>query len=421
MHLTRSIALLCTLLVPPAAPASDWPGWRGPARTGAVPSDEPVPTNLPQPAQVVWKVPVGYAIASPIVIGPAVIYLDNQQNKEVVHAVDRATGKELWSDVLDDVHKDSQSAPGPRCTPVADAQRVYAQSGRGTLHCLALPDGKLLWQKKYVTDFGATFIGEKGKAAGATRHGYTATPLVDGDHLLVEAGGSPDSAIVCLEKTTGNVIWKAERETPAYAAPMLATIDGTRQMVAFMIDGVIGLDPADGKLLWRYPITTSLGRHAATPVIAGDRVVVSSHEAGLIGLRIARQPDGTWTAAQEWGSKNLAINFASPVLAGHHLYGVGPSKNLICVDVKGGQPAWSKEGFFTGNPGKAYAGMIVMGKNVLTLTDDGQLVLFAADPSGYKEVSRVRVCGKNWCIPAYADGRLYLRDEKELICLQLLP
>jgi outer membrane protein assembly factor BamB len=156
-------------------------------------------------------------------------------------------------------------------------------------------------------------------------------------------------------------------------------------------------------------------------VIDGDRVVVSSHEAGLIGLRISHQPDGTWTANEEWRSKNLAINFASPVLVGDHLYGVGPQKNLICVDVKSGQPAWSKDGFFTGNPGKSYAGMIVMGTNVLTLTDDGQLVLFVADPSGYKEISRERICGKTWCIPAYADGKVYLRDEKELICLQLLP
>jgi outer membrane protein assembly factor BamB len=419
MPLNRCLPLLIAALFVSPVHASDWPQWRGPQRTGHVPSGEPVPATLPQTPQVLWNIPVGFGIASPIVSGDFVIYIDAQNNKEVVHAVERATGKERWNHILDDVHKDGQSAPGPRCTPMIDAKRIYAQSGRGKLHCLSLDDGKILWQSDYVKDFGATFIGEKGKAEGATRHGYTATPMIDGDHLIVEAGGSPDGSLVCFNKADGTVIWKSKGGTPAYATPMLATIDGIPQIIAFMTDAVIGVSPTDGNVFWRSPVKTSLGRHAATPVIFGNRVVVSSHEAGLIAIDLSHTAD-QWNAAPAWTEKDLAINFASPVAVGDFLYGVGPNKKLICVKVTTGNAAWIKEGFFTGNPSKSYAGMIVLDKNILTLTDDGQLVLFAADPTAYREISRVRACGKNWCIPAYADGMLYLRDDTTLICLKLM-
>ena len=415
----RLLVLLITALFLTAAHASDWPQWRGPERTGYVPANEPVPAALPPSPDIVWHIPVGFGIASPIVAGGVVVYIDAQQSKEVVHAVDRATGQERWRDILDDVHKDSQSAPGPRCTPMIDGKRVFAQSGRGNLRVLSLDDGKVLWQTSYVKDLGATFIGEKGNAEGSVRHGYTATPLIDGEHFIAEAGGSPEGSLVCFDKSSGTVIWKSKSGTPAYASPMLTTIDGVSQVVAFMTDAVVGISSSDGKTLWRVPVKTSLGRHAATPLIFDHRIIVSSHEAGLIAVDLSNTGQ-EWKATQAWAQKDLAINFASPVAVDHFLFGVGPRKNLICVDAATGKAVWSKEEFFTGSPSKAYAGMLVLGRNILILTDDGQLVLIAADSGAYREISRLRACGKNWCIPAYADGMLYLRDEKELVCLKML-
>ena len=147
--------------------------------------------------------------------------------------------------------------------------------------------------------------------------------------------------------------------------------------------------------------------------------MISSHEFGLVGTRIVRSGDH-FAATPAWTNKVAAINFASPVAVGAHLYGVGPSKNLVCVDAKTGELAWSKEGYFTSAAGKAHASFIVMGENILVLTDGGQLVLIAADPKACRELSRAQVCGNTWCNPAYADGKLYLRDAKELLCVELL-
>jgi outer membrane protein assembly factor BamB len=399
---------------------ADWPCWRGPEGTGHVPAGVAVPKTLPAEPAVVWHVPVGFGLDSPIVSAGKVVYLDHQQGKEVVHAAEAATGKELWSAPLDEVHKDAQSAPGPRCTPSADGERVYAQSCRGQLQCLSLADGKVVWQTNFVKDFGAKFFGETGPAVGASRHGYTGSPLIDGDRLLVGVGGVKGASVVCFDKKTGKVLWQSQDDVPGYSGPVLTTIGGVRQVVSFTAVAVIGLDAADGKLLWRFPVSTGLGRHATTPVVVGDVVMVSSHQAGLLGVRVTKDGEA-WQAKQAWVSKPLAVNFASCVAAGDHLYGLASPKTLFCVDAQSGQKAWAKESFFADSGAKGYASFLVMGENILMLTESGELFLLAADAKELRTISTAKACGRNWCNPAYADGKLFLRDEKELRCLQLLP
>jgi outer membrane protein assembly factor BamB len=218
---------------------------------------------------------------------------------------------------------------------------------------------------------------------------------------------------------TGKVVWQSGDDMPGYAPPIMATLAGKRQMIAFTAIAVIGVDPVNGGELWRIPVKTALGRHAATPIAFEDFVVVSSHQAGMIGIKVSQRGNGL-KAEIAWNNKEAAINFAAPVSVGSSLFGVGPNKNLICVDIPTGKILWSKDSFFTSNGGKAYAGMIVMGKNLLILADDGQLVMISADSSAYHEVGRTQGCGTNWCNPAYADGKLFLRDANELRCLDLM-
>jgi len=401
------------------ARAEDWPQWRGPMRTGHVAAGVAVPKGLPETPVVVWKAPLGNGLSSPVVAGGRVFILDNQQNKEVAHAFDAATGKEAWAAPIDEAFKDSQSTPGPRCTPVADgAERVFVQSCRGELQCLSAADGKVVWRTNFVKDFGAIFIGESGPAEGARRHGNTGSPMIEGEHLIAEVGGK-GAAVVCFEKATGKVVWKAGEDIPAYAAPMIADLGGVRQVVAFMSQAVIGMDVKTGALLWRVPVKTALGRHVTTPIVAGDMVLVASHQAGLMGIKVTKEGEG-FKADKAWTEKATAINFSSPVVVGQHLYGVGPGKNVVCVEVATGKLAWSKDGLFGGNAGNAHAGMIVMGENILMLSDRGELTLFAADPAAFKQVGRAQVSGQNWCNPAYAGGKVYLRDAKELRCVGVI-
>lgn len=414
-RLTVIPVLLC--VIAGSVEAADWPQWRGPQGNGHVPPGEPVPASLPRAPRHVWKQSVGFSLGSPVVSGGIVYHLDNQGDKEVVHALETATGKERWKVVLDDVHKDYQSPPGPRSTPTVDGDRVYVQSCRGEFRCLALADGKTIWRVNFVTDFKADYTGEKGMVPGASRHGYTSSPFIDGEHLLVAVGGQEGASIVCFNKRSGRVIWKSQDDIPGYGGPVVANLAGVQHVVAFMAEAVIGLRRDNGALLWRVPVKTSYGRHAVTPLVWDDLVIVGSHLAGTMALKIARQGDRV-TADTAWNEKRIALNISSPVLVGDHVYGLGPAGMLFCADARTGKETWSVE---VSSGANARAQIVVLEKNLLVLTDAGELLLIPADPAAGRIAARAKVCGETWSNPAFADGRLYLRDKEHLLCLELGP
>ena len=197
---------------------------------------------------------------------------------------------------------------GPVARPLIDGDRVYAVSCRGKLACLSLTDGKELWTISYTTDFAAQFIGEKGNVAGAGRHGNNGTPLVVGERLYACAGGEEGAGVVCLDKMTGKVIWKSQNDLAGYAPPMMAKLAGVEQLICFTSEALIGLDPQNGNLFWRRPIKTAFGRHATAPVWHEDMVVVSSHQAGMIAMRIKRQENEV-KAEEAWGLKRERDEF----------------------------------------------------------------------------------------------------------------
>ena len=410
------VCLFVSSLIAHFATAADWPRWRGPDNTGYVPADEAVPAALPKEPKLLWEVKLGEGVGSPVVAGGRVFCLDNRDDKETLCAFDLAGGKELWHVPIDEVITDGIGT-GPRGTPVVDGPRVFVQSCRGKFQCLGAADGKLIWQTNFVKDFGAIFTGEKGQSQAAARHGYTGPPLVDGQRIIVGVGGRHGASVVCFDKTDGRVIWKSQDDVPGYDGPMIATLAGVRQVVSFTADGVIGLDAADGKLLWRCQVKTTFSRHIITPVADDDTVVVSSHEAGLLGFRVTPAAGGM-KAEEAWRRKDLAVNVANPVLVGRWLYGLGPKKKLFCLDIKTGKESWSKSSVLA-SPA-AYVSLLVMKDNLLALGDSGRLYLLAADPTACRVLSSTAVCGKNWCNPAYVDGKLLIRDHESLQCVELM-
>ena len=405
----RLVLLLSLALAVERSSAEDWPQWRGPRRDGHAPPTARAMAALPAEPRVVWRMKIGEGFASPIVADGKVFYFDNQAGKETLHAIAESDRHELWRAAVDDTFKDEQGPPGPRCTPIVDGDRVYAQSGKGELQCLRVTDGHLVWRVNFLKDFGAVFLGEDSKVPGAAEHGYTAAPAIDKDSLIACVGGTNGAGIVCFEKRSGKVRWKSQDDLAAYAAPVIATVSGVRQSVCFTAGGLIGLDLGNGALLWRVPIKTSYGRNCTTPVMVDDWVIAGSYQAGLIGVKVSRNGDG-FRAEQAWVNKAAAPNFSSPVAVGRFVFGLGPTKNLICVEATTGKLAWSKEGWFMTAANMAHAAFLVFGENILVCTDGGQLILIAADASECRELGRAQVCGLNWCNPAFADGRLYVRD-----------
>jgi len=400
----------------PSAGASDWPQWLGPTRNGHAPLDAPAPASLPKEARPVWKVAVGGGHSGPVVAGSRLVYVDENGTQEVAHALDAATGKELWKVEYAERFQDEWGA-GPRATPIVDGNRLYVQACNGEFRCLALEDGKTIWQTSFEKDFGVKFLGSKANEGTATRRGNNGSGVIDGRHLVLPVGGTQGASLVCFDKLDGKVLWKSGDDEAAYSSLMVGTLAGTRQVVAFTAEALLGADLETGKILWRVPLKTNAKRHTASPVIFGDRVTVNSHTFGLACFEISKDSGG-FKATEAWSNKELKINLATPALVDGHLYCQGPSKDYVCADARTGQTRWSQPGFGLGR--KDYASTIAVGKNLLVLSEDGTLLLLAASPEKYTELARTQVCGNTWSFPAYANGKLYVRDARSLQCIDLL-
>lgn len=415
---TARLCVFLPLLASLQSSAADWPRWRGPNADGHVPATAAVPASLPAEPVFAWRRKVGFGLGSPVVSAGVVYYLDNQENKETLHAADAATGVDRWTFVLDEAFKDNQSPAGPRSTPLVDGNRVYVTSCKGEFQCLDTATGKPIWGVNFVRDFNAIFTGEKGQTPGAGRHGNTGTPWIEGNRIFVNVGGSEGASVVCLDKRDGKVIWKSQSDIPGNGGPVVATLAGRKQVLTFTVEAVIGLDFETGALLWRVPVKTSFGRHVASPVVLGDLVIAGSHQAGLMGIKVSRSGE-SFTTENAYIEKRVAINFSSPVLRDGYLYGLGPAGIIFCADARTAETKWSHQLRAAGN--KAHAGFVVLKDKILVLSDTGDLLLASADPKEFRLISQLKVCGDNWCNPAYADGKLFLRDKEGLLGLSLLP
>jgi len=400
-----------------AVNGSDWPQWRGPTRDGRANDTSAASVMLPKERAPLWKLQIGSGHSSPVVAGSRLVYLDENGTREVAHAVDALTGKELWQRPFAARFQDEWGA-GPRSTPLMDEERVYVQSCDGEFLCLSLKDGSILWQTSFAKDFNVKFLGSKANEGTATRRGNNGSGVIDGGRIVLPVGNTNGASLVCFDKLTGKTIWKSGSDEAAYSSFMAATLGGVRQVVAFTADALLGADIESGKILWRVPLKTNAKRHAASPLIFDDHVVVNSHSVGLLCFHIQRDTGG-WQAEPAWANTDLKINLATPVLVNGHLYCQGAERDYVCVDAKTGRTKWSQAGFGLGK--KDYSSTIVLGgERLLVLTEDGTLLLLAATPERYTEVARLQVCGNTWSHPAYVDGRLYIRDARSLFCLPLV-
>lgn len=422
MHVRRF--LLFTTVAAFLTSAADWPQWRGPHRDGSAWDTEPPLNSLPADSRIVWRLRTGPGWASPVVAAGRVFYADAQGGREILHALDATDGTERWHADIDAVMHDEQGPDGPRGVPLVDGERVFYQSCLGELQSRRVADGTLIWRTNFRKDFGSPWLGEDSVIPGAAEHGYTASPLLAGGYLIACVGSTNGAGIVAFDPGSGAVRWKSQDDLAAYAAPIVASLAGETQVICFTVSGLVSIRPSDGRVLWRVPLKTNYGRNCLTPVVVGDRVITGSYQSGLLGVQVTRREE-TWTATRVWTNTTATMNFASPVGAGRFVYGVGPEKNLVCVEAATGRTAWSQPGPFSGSAGNSFAAILRIGDTLLAVTDSGEALLLAEDPTAYRELGRTQVCGRTWSHPAYADGRLYVQDglsgPGNLRCLELRP
>ncbi len=382
-----------------------WSQWRGPEGSGISSETGWNPATLADGAKVVWRTNVGSGYSS-VVIRKGLLYtMGSQTNQEIVRCLKARTGEEVWKYTYD---CKSVPTPGARVTPTVDGDSLYTMSGRGLVLCLDARNGTVKWQRDVVAE----------KQSQMPFYGFSGSPVVDGDLLLVNAGRCG----IALNKQTGKTVWASEPELGGYATPVVRVMAGRRVAVIFGQKALYAVDVQNGERQWAYPWDTGFDSNAADPIIAGQKVFVSSCYAkgnvngdkGCALLDVTTgEPKPVWT------NLSMRSHFSSAVVLAGHVYGfdgrAGNSKTALkCIDLETGEERWSHV--------LGFGSLMAVGGKLIVLTEQGCLLIVEATPAGYRELSKADnlLSKKCWTVPVLCGGRIYCRNEQgDLVCVDV--
>jgi outer membrane protein assembly factor BamB len=403
--MTFMLRALCGFLFLPAGvslalaqPApGDWTQWRGPNRDGGVPSFA-APKAWPAQLTARWKVEVGLGYATPVVIGNRVYMFARRGGDEVLSAHDAATGKELWATryaaPYDLVRAASPHGMGPKGTPVFADGRLFTLGISGILSAFDAASGKLLWQKP---------------APPSTPFYSTAqSPMVDRGRVIVHVGGMKGGALTAFEAATGKELWRWSGDGPSYASPIVAEFGGTRQVITFTQDNLVGVSADTGELLWLRPFKTPNSVNANTPLLYRDMVIVSGQEAGITAFRITRQQN-KWVTENVWKNDDVFYRLTNGIVVRDAVFSLSPESFgfYFYVDAQTGKTLWRGEPRAAEN-----AAIMKAGDLLIILEHDGELVIAnGSDTTRLAEVRRYKVSDQaTWAQPAISGNRVFVKD-----------
>ena len=385
--------------------AADWPQWLGAQRDGLT-SETGLLDSWPEggPPSVWINRDVGLGYSGPTIVEGKIYLMGLRGGVEQLIALDEASGDELWSTDLGPAYTNDWG-DGPRGTPTVDGERIYVLAAEGRLSCVDRSTGKVDWSIELVADLGGAI----------PVWGYSESPLIDGDLVLVTPGGE-QGAIVALDKNMGKVVWQSSDldDGAHYSSLVVAMLHGKKQYVQLLEKRLVGVDPSDGALLWEVPWP---GRVAVipTPIVQGNQIYVTTgYGVGCMLVEI----DAENNAEVLYDNKVMKNHHGGVVLLGAHIFGHSDSVGWVCQDFATGERVW-RERSELGKGAIAYAD----GHFYCLSEDEGEVVLIAASPDSWEERGRFTLTpqteqrkpkGKVWTHPVIANGRLYLRDQELL-------
>jgi outer membrane protein assembly factor BamB len=386
---------------------ADWPQFLGPNRDGVYSGDDIADAFAAGGPPSVWEKNVGAGFSGPVVANGRLILFHRLGGKEVVEALDAATGKPIWKfEYATSYRDDFGFDEGPRAAPVVSGGQVYTFGAEGMLHCLQFAGGGKIWSLDTHREFGVSkgFFG----AAGA--------PLVEGSRIFLNAGGKSGAGLVALDKDTGRVLWKATNDEASYSSPIVATFGGKPHLLAFTRAGLVGADPASGEIYFQFPwrARTQASVNAATPLVIGDLIFLSaSYGTGAAVLRVnGSQLEKLWS-----GDDSLTNHYSTSVYHDGNLYGYHGrqeyGQSFRAVELRTGKVRWSEDKFGAGTVTRA-------GNRLLLMRENGELVMIRAAPDRFEALSRAQILpGTVRAYPAIANGLFYARNGNTLVCVRL--
>jgi outer membrane protein assembly factor BamB len=326
---------------------------------------------------------------------------------EAVVCYDANTGHEVWSREMEVRFDDPYAGPGPRATPALAKGAVFAAGATGTLLALKASTGDIVWQKDLKAVAGKT----------VPMWGFSASPLViGGTNVIVFAGGPGDKGLLAFDADSGALRWSVAAGNDSYSSPQLNTIAGESLVLMLTNDGLLFVDPTDGKVRLNYEWKFSNYR-ALQPAVVGDDTVLlpTGMSTGTRAIRIAKT-NAQLVATELWTSRNLKPDFTDLVIHQGFIYG-NDGGILTCVDLKTGDRQWKG-----GRYGKGQVLLLENSGLLLIAAEQGQVALVQADPKQHVELASFKALeGKTWNHPVLVGDRLYVRNSQEAACFRVAP
>ncbi len=408
MTRTCTLATAALVAVSPAlhlhAKPATWEGWRGPTRDGKVHAGAAEwPDDFSGLARE-WRVEVAEGYSSPIVTADSVFTVETRDKKrEIARAFDRATGEQRWELAWEGSMKvpffARKNGSWARSTPAYAGGTLYVGGMRDVLVAIDAGTGKERWRVDFAEREGTPL----------PAFGFVSSPLVDGEHLYVQAGGEV-AKIRCAD---GAKVWGAMKDRrgmygSAFSSPTMATLAGRRQLLAQTREELAGLDPASGEVLWRYKVKAFRGMNILTPTALGGRVFTSTYGGGSYMFDIAA--DGaSLDASKAWFAKTEGY-MSSPVSREGHVYFLGRDKRFHCLRAEDGAARWSSDDKFG-----EYASLVAAGDRALALLDGGELLMFRLSPEKFQILARKKLADSpTWAHLAVCDDELFVRELKAI-------
>ena len=408
--------------------AADWPQWRGLNRDGVWTETGLVERFESAQLPLKWRAAIGSGYCGPTVAEGRVFVMDRMlkpARQERVHCFDAETGTPLWSYAYDCVYERVQYEAGPRASVTIDAGRAYSLGTMGHLHCFDAKSGKVLWSHDCRNEY----------AANVPVWGIAGAPLVESDLLIVPIGGKDNACLMAFDKATGQEKWRALKDSVSYSAPIMIEQAGQRVLVYITDQRIVGLEPRTGQVYWEQPfVPKEMEITIATPVFDGRRLVATSFYDGTLLLNVHPNDLGVqqlWhrRGANEQKTDALHCCISTPMILGDYLYGVDSYGELRCLDLRTGDRIWED---LTATPKARWSNvhMVRSGDKIWMFNERGELVIGRLAPDGFHEISRAKVIdptqdqldqrgGVCWSHPAFANKRVYARNDKELVCADL--
>jgi outer membrane protein assembly factor BamB len=380
---------------------SDWPQWRGRNRDGVITAFSE-PRAWPERLTRQWTAEVGLGYATPLLVGDRLFMFSRQGDDEVMSALDAANGSVLWRSAYPAPFTMQSAAarhgPGPKSTPTYANGRVFSIGMTGVVSAFDAPSGKLLWRKP-----------APGIMTLYTSHAFS--PLVDRGMVVFHVGGHGQGALTAYDEATGDVRWRWDGDGPAYGSPIVAELGGTRQIVTFTQDKLVGVDAATGALLWERPYTTPGTQNSITPILYGETLIVSGNQQPVVAFTVERSGD-RFVTEDVWENADASMRMSNGVIAGDVLFGLSTraSGQYFAIDARSGKTIWTSEGRQAGN-----AAISRWGDLVFSLEDDGELLVLRGVAAGFDPLRRYRLAeSPTWAQPVIAGERLFVKDESSL-------